>query len=338
MKVGINCITYGKALQLLFKLFNNVSLDMRNQIYEIRNYQPSDFEAYVRLHVESEKTDRSGYCVSSRIIEKKLSQPNCCPDQDLFLAEIEDGNIAAFIFVQTESNINRAVFSYLIHHDHRDGDLLSKLFDVALNRAFNMGAEIVHVNVQENNQSDQQKLSKLGFRPVRCYMELCLDLLKFDKVIRRRGSYLCHHLECGGEAQLAELQNRSFAGDWGYNPNTAEDIVWRSNMGDCCPEGILMVWEGNNPVSYCWTTVDEERNKFFGINIGRVYMMGVDPGYRRKGVGRLALLLGLSYLKDKGIDIVELTVDSENKKARALYKSVGFNVKSNSMWYEKALY
>ncbi len=310
---------------------------MRNQVYQIRTYRPSDFETYVRLHIESEAVDRAGYCTSPRILAECLDHPNCCPEKDLFIAEIEHKEIVGFVIVQPEWNIGRVVLSYLVHPNHRDGDLLTQLFNVALNRASKMEVNAAHVSVSEDNQLDCQKFSGMGFQPVRRYMELDLDLLQFDKVIHRRSAYVSRHLEGGGEAQLAELQNRSFAGDWGYNPNTAEDIVWRANMADCCPEGIIMVWEGNNPVSYCWTTVDEEKNKLSGVNTGRIHMMGVDPDYRRKGVGRLALLLGLSYLKDKGIEVANLTVDSENKKARTLYKSVGFKVRSNSLWYERAL-
>ena len=66
-------------------------------------------------------------------------------------------------------------------------------------------------------------------------------------------------------------------------------------------------------------------------------MLGVDPDYRAKGVGMQVLVAGLSRLKGKGIQIVQLTVDSENKAALALYRSIGFEVWKSSLWYEKAL-
>jgi mycothiol synthase len=66
-------------------------------------------------------------------------------------------------------------------------------------------------------------------------------------------------------------------------------------------------------------------------------MLGVDPDYRGSGLGRKLLLAGLSYLKRKGLQIAELTVDSENKVACALYKSMGFKPWTSSLWYEKRL-
>jgi mycothiol synthase len=66
-------------------------------------------------------------------------------------------------------------------------------------------------------------------------------------------------------------------------------------------------------------------------------MLGVDPDYRGKGIGRDVLLAGLSYLKDRDLQVAELTVDSQNKAACALYRSVGFEVRASTVWYEKAI-
>jgi ribosomal protein S18 acetylase RimI-like enzyme len=66
-------------------------------------------------------------------------------------------------------------------------------------------------------------------------------------------------------------------------------------------------------------------------------MLGVDPDHRGKGVGKQVLLASLSHMKSKGIRIVELTVDSENKTACFLYRSLGFEVHTSSLWYEKVL-
>ena len=75
----------------------------------------------------------------------------------------------------------------------------------------------------------------------------------------------------------------------------------------------------------------------YGMRKGRIHMMGTDPDHRGKGIGRAALLAGISCLESRGLEVAELTVDSQNSEARSLYESVGFKVWATSTWYEKAL-
>ena len=79
-----------------------------------------------------------------------------------------------------------------------------------------------------------------------------------------------------------------------------------------------------------------ERNEQ-GKTWGRVSMLGVDPDYRGRGVGKAVLLAGLLYLKEEGFQVAELTVDSENQAAYTLYRSVGFEVLDSTLWYEKKI-
>jgi mycothiol synthase len=147
----------------------------------------------------------------------------------------------------------------------------------------------------------------------------------------------CRHLRLGEEAVLADLQNRSFAGTWGYNPGAVEEIAYRLSLSGSSPEGVVVLEEGDMPVGYCWTTVEAESGPAAGEWRGRIHMIGVLPERRGRGLGRQALTAGLAYLKGRGIEAVDLTVDSENVEACALYKSVGFTTRTTTKWYEKAL-
>ena len=66
-------------------------------------------------------------------------------------------------------------------------------------------------------------------------------------------------------------------------------------------------------------------------------MLGVDPDYQGKGIGKQVLHMGLSLLQTKGIQTVALMVDSENKVACSLYEGAGFEIKSSNLWYEKRI-
>jgi mycothiol synthase len=98
-----------------------------------------------------------------------------------------------------------------------------------------------------------------------------------------------------------------------------------------------MIYDQDTPVAYCWTRHDPEANAARGENKGEIHMLGVDPAYRKIGIGTNILLAGLSHLKRQGIAVVELTADSEEPAALALYRSVGFEKYSIIEWFEKRL-
>jgi mycothiol synthase len=166
---------------------------------------------------------------------------------------------------------------------------------------------------------------------------LRLELSEARLLAGEQAALACRHLQRGEEDELTQIQNRSFAGTWAYNPNSVEEIAYRLGLIGCSPEDVILIFQGDKPTGYCWTATNLGESAAIGTNKGRIYMLGVDPDYRGKGIGKRALLAGLAHLKSKGIEAAELTVDSENAAACALYESVGFKISSTSAWYEKAL-
>ena len=61
-------------------------------------------------------------------------------------------------------------------------------------------------------------------------------------------------------------------------------------------------------------------------------MLGVAPEFRNEGVGRALLLEGLSHIKSKRREIIDITVDSQNLVAVELYSSIGFQLLENTLW------
>ena len=305
---------------------------MSNSLYIVRNYHPADFEDYVKLNIEAEKLEPTGRCTSPEVLSESLKQPNYSPEQNMFIVQL-DGKIVGFINVTPELSIRRVILDCLVHPRHRRRGLATKLLAYAMHCAKELEAEVAHVNIREDNVVARSVLSRLGFKAIRRFLELRLQLAEVGLPDTTHNAYPSRHLQNGEEDKLTQIQNRCFTGSWGYNPNTTEEIVYRLNLSYRSPEDAVVTYDGYKLVGYCWTTINHEAE----LADGRIYMMGVDPDYRGRGIGKAALLAGLSYLKAKGVQVAELTVDSENKAACALYHSLGFKIWTSSLWYEKTI-
>ncbi len=53
-------------------------------------------------------------------------------------------------------------------------------------------------------------------------------------------------------------------------------------------------------------------------------MVGVSPAAQGRGLGRLVTLLGLTYLRDRGLTQAMLYVDADNEAAVRTYTALGF--------------
>ncbi len=72
-----------------------------------------------------------------------------------------------------------------------------------------------------------------------------------------------------------------------------------------------------------------------GAGVGHVDLLAVDPGIRRRGLGRALLLRALHSFADLGLHEGRLDVASDNASAAALYDSVGMAATNRTHVFEK---
>ena len=284
---------------------------------------PRDCEAYERLK-------------PGAVFAHMANRPNYDGREDLLFADV-DGAIIGYLDVTAELGIGRVVLDYWVHPSYRPRPILMELLHRALERARKLGARKAHVSVPSDKLTEAELLSSLGFNEVRRYYEFRLDVSEANLESADRLNSGCRHLEAGGEERLVQIQNRCFAGTWGYNPNTIEDVAWRLGIKGNSPDDIILAWDGTELIGYCWSVVDCGQDLSTGSSKGRIYMLGVDPEFRNRGLGRELLREGLLYLKNKGREIIDITVDSKNDAAVRLYESEGFELCEETLWYEKII-
>ncbi|MGW8303469.1 MAG: GNAT family N-acetyltransferase [Desulfobacterales bacterium] len=314
-------------------------MDLKNMAgasHIIRNYSAADFDKYVQLHVESEQLEPSGRFISAAGLSDNLARPNFAPGTDLFVAEL-GGNLVGCLSVTLEPGIQRALLDGLVHPLHRHKGIATELFSAGLQRISKSAITSAQVSVLETNASAKGLLNHLTFTFIRHFFEMRLDINSVRLPTTRQNVPNSRRLKRGEENLLTEIQNRCFADTWGFNPNTEEQIAYRLNMHGRSVDDVILTCLDDLPVGYCWTIVNAEENEKRGKRKGLIHMLGVDPQYRQQEIGKVILLNGLTDLKAKGVDIVELTVDSQNPAACSLYESVGFEIYARLEWYEKVL-
>ncbi|MFC1968848.1 GNAT family N-acetyltransferase [Chloroflexota bacterium] len=305
---------------------------MTDPPYSFRNYRPTDFESYVRLQEEAKGLEPLGRTISKEAAAERLYRPNYSPEHDLFVVE-RTGSMIGYMEMTSELDIGRIILNCWLCHGHRRRGLATELLECAMRRATGLGARVLHVNVAVDNKVARSALSGLGFKCVRRFFEFKLDTDKLSRQEMIRAAQATHHLKHGEEAKLNQIQNRCFDGTWGYNTNTVDTIAYRTHLSHFSPADVVLTEEADKVSGYCWTEITCNMDK----QEGRIYMLGVDPDYRGKGIGKSLLLAGLAHLRSREVRMAVLTVDSENEVACALYRSLGFEVGAYSLWYEKAM-
>jgi ribosomal protein S18 acetylase RimI-like enzyme len=65
---------------------------------------------------------------------------------------------------------------------------------------------------------------------------------------------------------------------------------------------------------------------------GWVYYVAVDPAHQKKGFGRVIMAAAEDWLRQTGIDKVQLLVRPENTAVRAFYESIGYGEQPRVMF------
>jgi mycothiol synthase len=304
--------------------------------YSIRNYTDEDFEKFVKFCLEAKALGMKEDAAITSLVNKKFRKPHYSPDQHLFLAFWKE-QMVGFLDIVPEMKIGRIILDGFVHHHHRRKGLATQLHHNALKRAERAGAEVLHVCIPENDRVCTSFLKKLSFSPVRRFFDLEVSLSELPhRESFLRGARL-QHFKGGEEDRLAIIQNRCFAGSWGFCPNTEDEIKfyleWTgSKMRDVMATEFK---EDGSIIGYCWT--HRVKRGASSKKRGRIHMFGVIPEYRGKRLGKMLLLHGLQYLRRGGSEVAELTVDSQNRPAQRIYQSFGFRPLASKLWFEKKI-
>ena len=303
-------------------------------VLRIRKFEWADLDAVAFLSNEISGVSGTARALDADGMRAVLSVPGCDPERHCFVAEL-DGAAVGYCLVSYEPPISRAVAAGGVLRAHRRGGVGGALLRHAVEHAAALGVGVLHVEAGADDAAARRLLESAGMVVVKSLWKMRWEGGAAPDV-RLPDGFAVRSLVAGqDEAALTDLQNTAFAENWGFSPNTVEQINVRVRHNRGGPESILFIVEDGGegaPAGYNWTVFVGEGETASGV----VAMTGVHPHYRGRGLGRAVVAAGVAYLVERGASVVDLEVDSENAPARELYLKLGFRKMGSSVWYEKA--
>jgi mycothiol synthase len=132
------------------------------------------------------------------------------------------------------------------------------------------------------------------------------------------------------EDEWLRLNARAFASHPEQGGWTRDDLDLREREPWFDPEGFFLAERAGKAVGFHWTKVHAQPEA-----MGEVYVVGVDPDQQGTGLGRALTLVGLDYLRSRGLPAVMLYADESNAAAIAMYESLGFSHQSTDVMYAR---
>ena len=297
----------------------------------LREFRWSDVAAYATITQEARQADGGHGDFTQRDAEEYLGQPNLRPERDCFLAEV-DGTPAGYVLIVPELVIDRAIIEGAVAPAYRRRGVGRMLLDHGVAHSRSLGAKLAHVSASSAATAVRRLCEGAGFAEVNRQLQMRLDLR--DLVAGESApSHVVRHLREGEEALITNLQNKAFAGSWGFAPNVPEELRYRLRMSGSRHEDALILEVDGKPSAYCWTKTQTRGDQ----RVGLIWMIGVDPEMRGLGLGRAMLLASVDYLSRQGAESVELDVYADNAPAVGLYEATGFRRRGEVVFYEKRL-
>lgn len=126
----------------------------------------------------------------------------------------------------------------------------------------------------------------------------------------------------GDEVRWREINNAAFSWHPEQGNQSEADYAKIVNDPQFEPDDVFFAVLDDQIVGFHHTKIHTDHPS--GLTVGEVYVIGVDPHVHSRGLGSVLMDAGMRHLVERGVDMIELYVESDNEKALHLYRKLGF--------------
>ncbi len=198
-------------------------------------------------------------------------------------------------------------------------DAHGALVDAALGEVAARGGGAIRVWLRTDLEHGADRLAARGLHPTRELLQLRAPLTSAALQDAASPPVPVRPFRIGRDEQAwLEVNARAFAGHPEQASWTLTDLERREREPWFDPGGFLLHEAGTRLAAFCWTKVH------LNPVLGEIYVIGVDPDYQGRGLGRALTRVGLGHLATRGVPTAMLYVERTNIPALVLYRSLGF--------------
>jgi mycothiol synthase len=238
-----------------------------------------------------------------------------------------DGKVTGFA-VMTNSGGDTYPSLVIAHPEFHHQGIESSLID-RMNGAIITGT----ITVSSNNEYEHALFGESGFKPVRHWFNMKIDL--------REGSQVDPEIPSGftiepftlnkDEEETHRAFEESFQTHFDYTPSSLEEFLKRTERQGFDPGLWLLLKKEEQIAGFVFCKRSTERH-------AEITHLGVRPQWRKKGLGEILLNNAFHTLVNDGRPVIDLNVDSENGTgAVKLYQRVGMEINRHFIRYDKRI-
>jgi mycothiol synthase len=250
---------------------------------------------------------------------------------------MENGTIAGYAHLDPTDPVEGPSGELVIHpayrRRHRGLALVRALADEA-------GSQQLRLWAHGDLPAAGRLAAAAGFKRVRALWQMRRSLqTQLDRPQLAEGITIRTFRIGQDEDEWTAVNRHAFATHPEQGAWTRADLDLREQEPWFDPAGFFLAERGGRLVGFHWTKIhgqDGQEGEHEHQAIGEVYVVGVDPDERGSGLGRALTLVGLRYLRSRGLFQVMLYVDESNTPAIRLYESLGFTHWDTDVMFGKA--